>query len=127
MINKILFSIVAVLAMPCIAISLRTAAAAPPSKTDISGVTVTAYKGDKTIVSMSGPDCVALFYVLPLDVKTRIANAWDMFAKTAGPEGTCSGVKYSFNRDMTFEYSGLKIVATNLTPEMLSRIVDNIE
>ena len=76
---------------------------------------------------MSGADCASVFYVLPLDVKTRIANEWDKFANVARGQGSYSGVRYSFKKDLTLEYNGYKIVATNVTPELISRILSTIE
>lgn len=38
-------------------------------------------------------------------------------------QGTYAGVKYSIKQDMTFSYNGYKVVTTNLTPEMIQRII----
>lgn len=124
--KKFLLSIVAVLAIACMAMGLR-AADVNTSNTDLSNVTVTAYQGSTAIISMSGADCAAVFYVLPLDVKTRIANEWDKFTNVASEKGTYAGVKYTFKKDLTLEYNGCKIVATNVTSEMIHKILSNIE
>ena len=123
--KKIFASGIALLAVACIAIGLRAATA--ETTTDLSHVKVTAYRGSTPLISMSGPDCASVFYVLPLDVKTRIANEWDKFASVAREQGTYSGVKYSLKKDLTFEWNGYKIVATNVTPELVNRILSTIE
>ena len=123
--KKIFASLVAVLAIACIAVGLR--AANTETTTDLSHVKVTAYQGSTPLISMSGADCASVFYVLPLDVKTRIANEWDKFANVARGQGSYSGVRYSFKKDLTLEYNGYKIVATNVTPELISRILSTIE
>ena len=123
--KKIFASLVTVLAVACIAIGLRAATA--ETTTDLSHVKVTAYRGSTPLISMSGPDCASVFYVLPLDVKTRIADEWDKFASVAREQGTYSGVKYSLKKDLTFEWNGYKIVATNVTPELVNRILSTIE
>lgn len=123
--KKFFASVIALLAVACIAIGLRAATA--ETTTDLSHVKVTAYRGSTPLISMSGPDCASVFYVLPLDVKTRIANEWDKFASVAREQGTYSGVKYSLKKDLTFEWNGYKIVATNVTPELVNRILSTIE
>ena len=123
--KKILASLAAVLAVACIAVGLR--AATVETSTDLSRVKVTAYRGSTPLISMSGADCTSVFYVLPLDVKTRIADEWDKFAKVARQQGVYSGVKYSFKQDLTLERDGYKIVATNVTPELVDRILSTIE
>ena len=123
--KKIIASLVALLAIACIAVGLRAATA--ETTTDLSHVKVTAYRGSTPLISMSGPDCASVFYVLPLEVKTRIADEWDKFASVAREQGTYSGVKYSLKKDLTFEWNGYKIVATNVTPELIDRILSTIE
>lgn len=123
--KRIIASLVALLAIACIAVGLRAATA--ETATDLSHVKVTAYRGSTPLISMSGPDCASVFYVLPLDVKTRIADEWDKFASVARKQGTYSGVKYSLKKDLTFEWNGYKIVATNVTPELVNRILSTIE
>jgi len=123
--KKIIASIIALLAVACIAAGLRAATA--ETTTDLSHVKVTAYRGSTPLISMSGPDCASVFYVLPLDVKTRIADEWDKFTSVAREQGTYFGVKYSLKRDLTFEWNGYKIVATNVTPELVNRILSTIE
>ena len=123
--KKIFASVIALLAVACIAIGLR--AATTETTTDLSPVKVTAYRDSTPLISMSGPDCASVFYVLPLDIKTRIANEWDKFASVAREQGTYSGVKYSLKKDLTFEWNGYKIVATNVTPELVNRILSTIE
>ncbi len=123
--KKIFASVIALLAVACIAIGLRAATA--ETTTDLSHVKVTAYRGSTPLISMSGPDCASVFYVLPLDVKTRIADEWDKFTSVAREQGTYSGVKYSLKKDLTFEWNGYKIVATNVTPELVNRILSTIE
>lgn len=123
--KKILASLVAVLAVACIAVGLRAATA--ETTTDLSQVKVTAYRGSTPLLSMSGADCASVFYVLPLDVKTRIANAWDQFSRVARSQGTYAGVKYSFKKDLTFEYNGYRIVASNATPELVNQVLSTIE
>ena len=76
---------------------------------------------------MSGADCASVFHVLPLEVKTRIADEWDKFARVAREQGSYSGVKYSFKKDLTLECNGYKIVATNVTPGFVNRILSTIE
>lgn len=123
--KKIIASLVAVLAIACIAVGLR--AATYETTTDLSNVKVTAYQGSTHLISMSGADCASVFYVLPPEVKTRIANEWKKFASIAREQGTYSGVRYSFKKDLTLECNGYKIVATNVTPELISRILSTIE
>ena len=123
--KKIFASVIALLAVACSAIGLCAATA--ETTTDLSHVKVTAYRGSTPLISMSGPDCASVFYVLPLDVKTRIADEWDKFASVAREQGTYSGVKYSLKKDLTFEWNGYKIVATNVTPELVNRILSTIE
>lgn len=123
--KKIIASLVALLAIACIAVGLRAATA--ETTTDLSHVKVTAYRGSTPLISMSGPDCASVFYVLPLEVKTRIADEWDKFASVAREQGSYSGVKYSLKKDLTFEWNGYKIVATNVTPELIDRILSTIE
>ena len=123
--KKIIASLAALLAVACIAAGLR--AATSEATTDLSQVKVTAYRGSTPLISMSGADCVSVLHVLPLDVKTRIADGWDQFAQVAREQGTYAGVRYSFKKDMTLEYDGFKIVATNLTPELVNRILATIE
>ena len=123
--KKIIASLVALLAIACIAVGLRAATA--ETTTDLSHVKVTAYRGSTPLISMSGPDCASVFYVLPLEVKTRIADEWDKFASVAREQGTYSGVKYSLKKDLTFEWNGYKIVAANVTPELINRILSTIE
>ncbi len=72
---------------------------------------------------MSGPDCVAVYYVLPRDVKNRITDEWNKFNSVAREQGIYAGVKYSFKCDMSFEYNGIKVVASNATPEMIHKIL----
>ena len=119
--KKVFASIIAVLAIACIAIGLR--AANVETTTDLSNVKVTAYQGSRPIISMSGADCVSIYYVLPTDVKNRIADEWNKFNRVAREQGTYAGVKYSIKNDMSFEYNGIKVVATNVTPEMVHRIL----
>lgn len=123
--KKFFAFLVAALAVACITLGLR--AATSETMTDLSPVKVTAYRGSTPLISMSGADCVSVFQVLPLDVKTRIADEWDKFAKVAREQGTYSGVKYSFKKDLTVEFGGYKIVATNVTPELVNRILSTIE
>lgn len=123
--KKIFTSFVALLAVACIAVGLH--AAASETTTDLSHVKVTAYRGTTPLISMSGPDCASVFNVLPLDVKTRIADEWDKFSHVAREQGSYAGVKYSFKKDLTLEYNGYRIVATNITPELISRILSTIE
>ena len=123
--KKIIASLVALLAIACIAVGLRAATA--ETTTDLSHVKVAAYRGSTPLISMSGPDCASVFYVLPLEVKTRIADEWDKFASVAREQGSYSGVKYSLKKDLTFEWNGYKIVATNVTPELINRILSTIE
>ena len=123
--KKIIASLVALLAIAYIAVGLRAATA--ETTTDLSHVKVTAYRGSTPLISMSGPDCASVFYVLPLEVKTRIADEWDKFASVAREQGTYSGVKYSLKKDLTFEWNGYKIVAANVTPELINRILSTIE
>ena len=113
------------LAVACIAAGLRAATA--ETATDLSQVKVTAYRGSTQLISLSGADCTSVFYVLPLNVKTRIAYEWDKFIKVAREQGIYSGVKYSFRQDLTFECDGYKIVATNVTPDLVKRILSSIE
>ena len=123
--KKIFASAIALLAVACIAIGLRAATA--ETTTDLSHVKVTAYRGSTPLISMSGPDCASVFYVLPLDVKTRIADEWDKFNSVAREQGTYSGIRYSLKKDLTFEWNGYRIVATNVTPELVNRILSTIE
>ena len=124
--KKIFAPLVAVLAIACIAIGLR--AATSETTTDLSRVKVTAYQGTTPLISMSGADCASVFYVLPPDVKTRIADEWNKFAPTAPSHGSIAGVKYSFaNDDLTLQYKGYQIVATNVSFEMIGRILATAE
>ena len=84
--KKIIASLVAVLAVACIAVGLRAATA--ETATDLSQVKVTVFRGTTPLISLSGADCASVFYVLPLDVKTQIADAWEKFAKVAREQGT---------------------------------------
>ena len=120
--KKNLVTLVAVLAVAGVAIGLRAATVNPA--TDLSDVKVTAYQGSTPFISMSGADCVSVFYVLPTDVKNRIADEWSKFNRVAREQGTYAGVKYSIKQDMTFSCNGYKVVATNLTPEMIQRILE---
>ena len=120
--KKILVSLVAVLAVACIAIGLR--AATTETTTDLSHVKVTAYRGSTPLISMSGADCMSVYMVLPTDVKNRIADEWSKFNRVAREQGTYAGVKYSIKQDMTFSCNGYKVVATNLSPEMIHRILE---
>lgn len=119
--KKIIASLAAVLAIACIAAGLRAATA--DASIDLSPVKVTAYQGSTPLLSMSGADCVAVFQVLPADVKARLADEWTRFAPTARKHGTISGVKYAFNDDFTLEYRGYKVVATHVTPDLIGRIL----
>lgn len=56
-----------------------------------------------------------------------IANAWDQFSRVARSQGTYAGVKYSLKQDLTFEYNGYRVVATNATPELVNRVLSTIE
>ena len=56
-------------------------------------------------------------------MKNRIADEWVKFNRVAREQGTYAGVKYSIKQDMTFSYNGYKVVTTNLTPEMIQRII----
>ena len=122
--KKFIASLVAVLAIACIAVGLR---AATSETTDLSQVKVTAYQGSTPLLSMSGADCVSVFYVLPSDVKTRIIGEWNKFAPTAPRQGSIAGVKYSLKDDLTLEYRGYKIVATNVSFELIGRILATAE
>lgn len=124
--KKIFAPLVAVLAIACIATGLR--AATSETTTDLAHVKVTAYQGTTPLLSMSGADCASVFYVLPPDVKTRIAGEWNKFAPTAPKHGSIAGVKYAFNNgDLTLQYKGYKIVATNVSFEMIGRILATAE
>jgi len=123
--KKILASLVAVLAVACIAIGLRAANSA--SAIDLSQVKVTAYRGTTPLLSMSGAECAAVFQALPADVKTGIANEWDRFAPNVPRQGSISGVKYAFKDDLTLEYGGYKVVAAHVTPELIGRILSTVE
>ena len=109
--------------------AITTKAASEVAETvDLSDVTVTAYEGNNEFASMSGLDCLSVFYVLPTNVKTQIATEWNKFSKVAKSKGTYAGVKYSFTEDKcTFQYGGYKVVATNLSPEEISKIFLKIE
>jgi len=120
--KKILVTLFVVLAVAGIAIGLR--AATVNSATDLSNVKVTAYQGSTQLISMSGADCVSVYMVLPTDVKNRIADEWSKFNRVAREQGTYAGVKYSIKQDMTFSCNGYKVVATNLSPEMIHRILE---
>ena len=122
--KKFIASLVAVLAIACIAVGLR---AATSETTDLSQVKVTAYQGSTPLLSMSGADCVSVFHVLPSDVKTRIIGEWNKFAPTAPRQGSIAGVKYSLKDDLTLEYRGYKIVATNVSFELIGRILATAE
>ena len=119
--KKVFASLIAVLAIACIATGLRAANAETP--TDLSNVKVTAYQGSKPIISMSGPDCASVYYVLPTDVKNLITDEWNKFNSVAREQGIYAGVKYSFKGDMSFEYNGVKVVASNAAPEMIQKIL----
>ena len=119
--KKILASLAAVLAVACIAIGLRAANSA--SAIDLSQVKVTAYRGTAPLLSMSGAECASVFRALPADVKTRIAGEWDKFAPTVRKQGAIAGVKYAFKDDLTLEYGGYRVIATNVTPELIGRIL----
>ena len=123
--KKILASLAAVLAVACIAIGLRAANSA--SAIDLSQVKVTAYRGTAPLLSMSGAECASVFRALPADVKTRIAGEWDKFAPTVRKQGAIAGVKYAFKDDLTLEYGGYRVVATNVTPELIGRILSRGE
>ena len=120
--KKNLVTLVAVLAVAGVAIGLRAATVNPA--TDLSDVKVTAYQGSTPFISMSGADCVSVFYVLPTDVKNRIADEWSKFNRVAREQGTYAGVKYSIKQDMTFSCNGYNVVATNVTTEMIQRILE---
>ena len=120
--KKVFASIIAVLAVAGIAIGLYASTIDPA--TGLSNVKVTAYQGSTELISMSGADCVSVFYVLPTDVKNRIADEWSKFNRVAREQGTYAGVKYSIKQDMTFYCNGYKVVATNLTPEMIQRVLE---
>ena len=120
--KKILVTLFAVLAVAGIAIGLRAATVNPA--TDLSNVKVTAYQGSTTLISISGADCVSVYMVLPADVKHRIADEWNKFNRVAREQGTYAGVKYSIKHNMTFSYNGYKVVAANLTPEMIQKILE---
>ena len=120
--KKILVTIFAVLAVAGIAIGLSAATIDPA--TDLSNVKVTAYQDSTQLISMSGADCVSVYMVLPTDVKNRIADEWSKFNRVAREQGTYAGVKYSIKQDMTFSCNGYKVVATNLSPEMIHRILE---
>ena len=122
--KKFFATLAAVLAIACIAVGLR---AATSETTSLSNVKVTAYHGSTPIISMSGADCLSVFSVLPSDVRTRIADEWNKFAPTAPRQGSIAGVRYSFKNDLTLGYNGYNIVATNVTPELISRILSTIE
>ena len=119
--KKIFASLVAVLAIACIAVGLRAATA--ETTTDLSNVKVTAYHGSTPLISMSGADCVSVFLVLPRDVRTRISEEWDKFSSVSREQGVYSGVRYSFREDLTLEYDGYRIVATNVSADMIRRIL----
>ena len=123
--KKIIASLVAVLAVACIAVGLRAATA--ETATDLSQVKVTVFRGTTPLISLSGADCASVFYVLPLDVKTQIADAWEKFAKVAREQGTYCRIKYSFKHGMTLERDGYKIVATNVTPELVNSVLSTTE
>ena len=123
--KKIFASFAALLAIACVAVGLR--AETTETTADLSQVKVTAYRGATPLISLSGADCASVFYVLPLEVKTRIADEWDKFARTAREQGSYSGVKYSFKENLSFEWNGYKVVATNVTPELVNRILSTIE
>lgn len=120
--KKSFASFAAVLAIACIAVGLRAANVEPD--TDLSNVKVTVYQGTTPLISMSGADCVSVFYVLPSDVKARIADEWNKFSDVARTQGTYAGVRYSFRNDWTFESNGYKVVVTNVTAEMVRRVLD---
>ena len=123
--KKIIASLAAVLAVACIAIGLRAANSA--TAIDLSQVKVTAYRGTTPLLSMSGAECASVFHALPADVKTRIADEWDKFAPNVRKQGSISGVKYAFKDDLTLDYGGYRVVATNLTPELIGRILSTVE
>lgn len=109
-------------------ITTKAAASEVAETIDLSDVIVTAYEGNNEFVSMSGLDCLSVFYVLPTNVKTQIATEWNKFSKVAKSKGTYAGVKYSFAEDKCiFQYGGCKVVVTNLSPEEISKIFLKIE
>lgn len=107
----------------------KTAATAEVAEVvDLSDVTVTAYNGNTQLLTMSGPDCAAVFYVLPTEVKAQISAEWDKFTNVAKSKGVYSGVKYSLEKDkFTFQYGGYKVIATNLSSEEIHKIISKIE
>ena len=110
------------------AITKKAATSEVAETVNLSDVIVTAYEGNNEFASMSGLDCLSVFYVLPTNVKTQIATEWNKFSKVAKSKGTYAGVKYSFTEDKcTFQYGGCKVVATNLSPEEISKIFLKIE
>ena len=122
-------SVLAIASIAFFSVATTKAAASEVSEVvDVSDVTVTAYEGNNEFASMSGLDCLSVFYVLPTNVKTQIATEWNKFSKVAKSKGTYAGVKYSFTDDKcTFQYGGCKVVATNLSPEEISKIFLKIE
>ena len=121
-------SVLAIASIVFFSVATKAAASEVSEVVDLSDVTVTAYEGNNEFVSMSGLDCLSVFYVLPTNVKTQIATEWNKFSKVAKSKGTYAGVKYSFIDDKcTFQYGGCKVVATNLSPEEISKIFLKIE
>ena len=59
------------------------------------------------------------------DQQALVFGKWNKFNNVARTRGTYAGVKYSIKQDMTFTYNGYKVVASNLTPEMVQKIVDS--
>lgn len=120
--KKVLVLIGVMLAIACVTFGIRAATADTPT-TDLSQVTVTLYQGNAEIISMSGPDCAAVYYVLPTTVKERIIHEWDAFTNVAREQGTYAGVKYSFKNDFIASYNGYKVVATNVTSELIHKVL----
>ena len=122
--KKILTICAVVLAIACMTVGFRAAtASSPDTTTDLSKVTVTLYQGEKEIISMTGPDCASVYYVLPTNVKERIIQEWDNFTNVAREQGTYAGVKYSFKNDFIASYNGYKVVATNVTSELIHKVL----
>ena len=121
--KKILITLSAVLAAAGIALGVSAATVTPA--TDLSNVKVEVYQGSSQLFAMSGADCFTVYNVLPVNVKTYLADEWNKFNNVARTRGTYAGVKYSIKQDMTFTYNGYKVVASNLTPEMVQKIVDS--
>ena len=120
--KKILITLSAVLAAAGIAFGITAATVTPA--VDLSNVKVEVYQGSAQLFAMSGTDCFTVYNVLPANVKTFLTDEWNKFNDVARTQGTYAGVKYSIKQDMTFSYNGYKVVASNLTPEMVQKIVD---